>query len=58
LEKLNISVGLGRLLKTLALQFFLIHLMACAWFFAATFEDNLYDTWVGGKNAVDETPLY
>jgi hypothetical protein len=49
---------MSRLLKTLAVQFFLIHLMACAWFFAATFEENLYETWVGERGAVDETPLY
>ena len=29
------------------------HLMACFWYMAATFEDNIYDTWVGNKGVVD-----
>ena len=49
---------MSRLLKTLAVQFFLIHLMACLWFFVATFEPNLYDTWVGSRDAVDADPEY
>jgi hypothetical protein len=31
--------------------------MSCAWYFAATFEDNLYDTWVGAIGAVNKEPI-
>ena len=47
-----------RMLNVLGLQFFMVHLMACFWFLAATFEDNLYETWVGAKGLVDESSLY
>ena len=58
MNTLNISVGLIRLLNVLAIMFFLVHLMACFWFMAATFEDSLYDTWVGGRGIVDASPGY
>ena len=56
LDSLNVSSGARRMYKVLVLQFFLIHLMACVWFMSATFEDNLYDTWVGARGIVDNTP--
>ena len=28
----------------------MVHLMACFWFMAALFEDNIYGTWVGKRN--------
>jgi hypothetical protein len=58
ISSFNISVGMIRMLNVLGLQFFMVHLMACFWFLAATFEDNLYDTWVGAKGLVDESSLY
>ena len=58
MNTLNISVGLIRMLNVLAVMFFLVHLMACFWFMAATLEDNLYDTWVGGRGLVDAAPGY
>ena len=53
LDSLNISVGMIRMIKVLIMMAFLVHLMSCFWFMAATFEDNLYDTWVGGRGIVD-----
>ena len=50
---MNISVGMIRMLNVLGIQVILVHLMACFWFMAASFEDNLYDTWVGGRGLVD-----
>lgn len=32
--------------------------MTCIWYFAATFEDNLYETWVGAKGIVDSSVSY
>ena len=58
ISSFNISVGMIRMLNVLGLQFFMVHLMACFWFLAATFEDNLYETWVGAKGLVDESSLY
>lgn len=58
MNTLNISVGLIRMLNVLAIMFFLVHLMACFWFMAASFEDNMYNTWVGGRGLVDADPGY
>ena len=33
----------------------MVHLMACFWYMAATFEDNIYDTWVGTRDVVNDT---
>lgn len=29
--------------------------MTCLWYLFATFEDNIYDTWVGGRGIVDSS---
>ena len=29
--------------------------MACFWYMAATFNDNIHDTWVGGRDLVNES---
>lgn len=44
------------MLKVLVLQFFLIHFMACAWFMTASLEDDIWKTWVGARDIVDNTP--
>ena len=46
-----------RLLKVIIVSFFLIHLMACAWFLMATLDDNIWKTWVGGRKVVNKTPI-
>ena len=46
------------MLKVIALQFFLVHLIACFWYLSATFEDNIFDTWVGARGIVDEKKDY
>ena len=56
MSNLNISVGMVRMLYFLAVQFFMVHLMACFWFMAATLEDNMYMTWVGERGIIDESP--
>ena len=58
LNSLNISVGMIRMLTVLCVMLFLVHLMSCFWFLAATLEDNLYNTWVGGRGVVDSDPNY
>ena len=47
-----------RMVNVLITMFFLVHLMACFWYLAASIEDNLYDTWVGGRDLVDESAGY
>jgi hypothetical protein len=54
ISTLNISMGMIRMFNMLGLMFFMVHLMACFWFMAATLEDNLFKTWVGVKELVDE----
>lgn len=47
-----------RMVKLLVGQFILVHLMSCFWHLAATFEDNIYDTWVGGRDIVNAPVEY
>lgn len=54
---MNISVGMIRMFSVLVLQFVMVHLMACFWYMAATFEDNIYDTWVAGRGVIDSSPF-
>jgi len=58
MDSLNISVGMIRMLNVLLAMLFLVHLMACFWFMAATLEENLFNTWVGGRDIVDESSGY
>jgi len=41
----------------------MVHLMACIWFLIATYEDNIFYTWVGlrtgvDRNFIDDSQLY
>jgi hypothetical protein len=58
MNTLNLSVGMIRMLNILSFQIFLIHLMACFWFLFATFEDNIFNTWVGTRDIVDRSTGY
>lgn len=53
LNSLDINVGLIRMLKVMSLTVWLIHLMTCFWFMAATLEEDLSITWVGGRDIID-----
>lgn len=55
---MNISIGMIRMLKFLVFQLIMVHLMACIWFMFASFEDNIFNTWVGAKDLVDADPYY
>ena len=46
------------MMKVLVVQFIMVHLMSCFWHLAATFEDNLYDTWVGVRGIVNTSITY
>jgi hypothetical protein len=46
------------MLKVLGFMFFLVHLMACFWFLSASLEENLFNTWVGGRGIVDSDTGY
>lgn len=58
IEDLNISIGTARMLKVLALQIFLLHIVSCFWYLFASLEDNMFDTWVGGRGIVDSNTGY
>ena len=57
-DTLNLSLGTTRMLKVIALQFFLVHLVACFWYLSATFEENMFATWVGARGIVDNSRDY
>ena len=46
------------MINSVMFQFFIVHIMACAWFLIATFEENIFETWVGKKGIVDSTSLH
>jgi hypothetical protein len=58
IESFDFNAGLLRMLKVMTLTFFLIHIMTCFWYLAATFEENLYRTWVGERGIVDSSQMY
>lgn len=58
ISELSLSVGAIRMIKVLILQFFMVHLMACLWYLFATFEQNIFQTWVGERNVVDQSQFY
>ena len=58
MNSLNISVGVIRMMNITLIQFIMVHLMACFWYMAATFEDNINNTWVGGRGIVDRSSGY
>lgn len=56
LDQLNLSAGILRMINVLIGMFFLVHLCACFWHMAATFEEDIWISWVGKMNLVDESP--
>lgn len=58
LNSMDMHSGLIRMLKVIIFTGFLVHIMSCFWFMAATLEENLYDTWVGHRGIVDRTTYY
>ena len=53
-----ITAGMIRLGNMLILQLIMVHLMACFWYMAATFEDNIWDTWVGSRGIAESSLSY
>lgn len=39
-------------------MFFFVHLMACAWYFIATFDGNNDDSWPVNFGIIDEDPFF
>ena len=58
IETLNFSFGMIRIIKIISITFFLAHLASCFWYLAATFEDSLFNTWVGARGIVDSDSAY
>lgn len=57
-DRLDLSVGVMRMINVLVLQFFMVHLMACFWYMAASLEENMFHTWVGERGVVDDSKSY
>ena len=53
---MNMNRAVSRLIKVSAGVFFLVHLMSCAWFLTAKFEDFAPDTWPVRIGVIDEEP--
>jgi ABC-type spermidine/putrescine transport system permease subunit I len=53
INDLNISKGMKRLLTATGLVFWMVHLMSCFWYLAASLEENIFNTWVGARGIVD-----
>ena len=58
INDLNISKGMKRLLTATGLVFWMVHLMSCFWYLAASLEENIFNTWVGARGIVDRDPNY
>jgi hypothetical protein len=55
-EAMKMNSGIMRMLTVIISVFFLVHLMSCAWFLAAKFDDFNPDTWVVRGNYLDSAP--
>lgn len=51
--KINLTSGRTRILKSVLVAFFLVHIIACFWFMQAKFNDFDMTTWVYRMNVVD-----
>lgn len=58
IDDIEISKGMKRLINAVALVFWMVHLMACFWYLAASLEDNIFNTWVGARGVADADPNY
>ena len=56
IEKLVMNPGIMRLITTLILALWCVHVYAWFWYLQVTMEDNDYKTWVLRKSAQDENP--
>ncbi len=55
--KLNLDLGIMRLMKTLVVVFFIVHLFGCSWFFLAKLSNFSPDTWVVRYDLLDNPPI-
>lgn len=46
MDKIKMNAGIMRMILTLVVGFFCVHLASCFWFLAAKFSDLSPDTWV------------
>lgn len=58
LSRGDMSVGAVRMIKLLTLQFLMVHLFACFWYFSTTFADSPWDTWLDGRGLIGESKAY
>jgi len=53
-DALSISSGFLRLIKTVALVFFLTHMMSCFWFLSSNLQDER--SWIDANGVNDKPP--
>lgn len=56
-KRLNLNIGLFRMLRVLMNVFFLTHLVACLWFFSAKINNFDPSTWVYKAKLVDDSSM-
>jgi len=54
-EAMKMNSGIMRMLTVIISVFFLVHLMSCAWFLSAKFDDFNPDTWVVRGGYIDSS---
>jgi len=54
MDKIKMNAGIMRMILTLVVGFFCVHLASCFWFMAAKFSDLSPETWVNRLDYQDE----
>ena len=54
IDRLQVNPGLLRLIRTVGMVFFLVHLMACAFFFTSKIAGFPIDCWVVMRGIVED----
>ena len=57
-KKLNISNSTARMLQSLTLALFCVHVVACFWFISAKFDNFSPDTWVFRRGIMEKHMIY
>jgi len=54
MDKVKLNAGVSRMIMTLVVAFFSVHLISCFWFMSAKFKDFQDDTWVARLELQDQ----
>ena len=55
-EKLKVNAGVTRMIVTLVVSMFCVHLISCFWFLASKMSDHNPKTWVANRGIQDMEP--